>query len=374
MKSNCAAAVGEARPIVANPAEPRDRPVATRDVPGLADGAGGAYRGYVHASASFVIMTVLVNLVFILAALGGGLALFTARIARRVERELPPAGRFIDVPGARLHVVERGQGPALLLVHGLAGQLGNFTYGVFDRLAEQFHVVAVDRPGSGYSQRAPGASAALGAQADALVALIEALELGRPVVVGHSLGGALALALAQRRPDRVAGLALVAPLTHPAPVPTAFKGLMIASPWLRALAAWTVAAPANLVMRDKMLGLVFAPEPVPADFATRGGGLLALRPSHFIAASEDLAAIPQDLPAMTQRYGAMTLPVSILYGRSDHILDPHEQGEALAAELPGATLTLVDGGHMLPVTQPDLTARFIRDAAARALPMAKANT
>jgi pimeloyl-ACP methyl ester carboxylesterase len=318
-----------------------------------------------------LIVTVLIVVALALAAFGGALALFTARTARRVERALPPAGRFVEAAGARLHVVERGQGPALLLVHGLAGQLGNFTYGVVDRLAAQYRVVAVDRPGSGYSQRAPGASAALSAQADTLAALIETLELGRPVVVGHSLGGAVALALAQRRPERVSGLALVAPLTHLAPVPAAFKGLMIASPWLRSLVAWTLAAPATLVLGDRMLAQVFAPEPAPRDFGVKGGGLLALRPSHFIAASADLAAIPEDLPAMTQRYGAMKLPVSILFGRGDRILDPREQGEALAAELPGATLTLVEGGHMLPVTQPELTANFIREAAARAARTAK---
>ncbi|MGD0186694.1 MAG: alpha/beta fold hydrolase [Roseiarcus sp.] len=373
MKSAAAAAFVDARPIVVGAANPRDRTMATGDFSSLAGGCGAAYLAAVPARAPFVIMTVLLVLLFALAAVGGALALFTARTARWVERALPPAGRFVDVAGARLHVVERGQGPALLLVHGLAGQLGNFTYGVVDKLAAQFRVVAVDRPGSGYSVRAPGASAALSAQADALAALIEALELGRPVVVGHSLGGALALALAQRRPERVAGLALVAPLTHPAPVPQAFKGLMIASPWLRALAAWTVAAPASLVLRDRMLAMVFAPEPVPPDFGTRGGGLLALRPSHFIAASADLAAISEDLPAMMLRYGAMKLPVSILFGRGDRILDPRQQGEALAAELPGATLTLVEGGHMLPVTQPDLTAQFIREAAARASSTAKAD-
>lgn len=68
-----------------------------------------------------------------------------------------------------------------------------------------------------------------------------------------------------------------------------------------------------------------------------------------------------------QRYGTMKLPVSLLYGRSDRILNPHEQGEALAAKLTGARLTLVDGGHMLPITAPARTAQFIRDAAARAL-------
>ena len=70
---------------------------------------------------------------------------------------MPPIGRFVDLPGARLHVVERGQGPALLLVHGLAGQLRHFTYDIVDRLAAHYRVVALDRPGSAYSIRTPGA-------------------------------------------------------------------------------------------------------------------------------------------------------------------------------------------------------------------------
>jgi len=313
-------------------------------------------------------MTFLLVLVFVAVAIVGGLVLFTVRTVRKVEAALPPAGRFVDVPGARLHVVERGQGPVLLLVHGLAGQLCHFTYGIVDQLATQYRVVAVDRPGSGYSVRSPGTSAALGAQADVLAALIEALQLGRPVVVGHSLGGALALALAQRHPQRVAGLALVAPLTHMVQgVSPAFKGLEITKPWLRTIVAWTLAVPVSIAKRDELLGMVFGPEAVPRDYATRGGGLLGLRPSHFIAASTDLVAIPEDLPGIMQRYGTMQLPVSILFGRSDRLLNPHDQGEALAAELPGAQLTLVDGGHMLPITAPDRTAQFIREAAARAL-------
>ncbi|HME37565.1 MAG TPA: alpha/beta hydrolase [Steroidobacteraceae bacterium] len=300
-------------------------------------------------------------------ALCASLVLLTVRTVHRVEAMLPPAGRFIEVPGARLHVVERGQGPAVLLVHGLAGQLCHFTYGIVDQLAAHYRVVAVDRPGSGYSARIPGASAALGAQADVLAALIDTLQLGRTVVVGHSLGGAIALALAQRHPERVAGLALVAPLTHPVTgVAAVFKVLQIAKPWLRTLVAWTLAVPLGMARRDEMLGLIFAPEAVPSDFGTRGGGMLAMRPSHFIAACTDLAAIPQDLPGMVQRYGTMQMPVSILYGRGDAILDPQAQGEALAAELPGARLTLVDGGHMLPITAPDRVAQFIRESATAA--------
>jgi pimeloyl-ACP methyl ester carboxylesterase len=284
---------------------------------------------------------------------------------RQVEAALPPAGRFIDVPGARLHVVERGQGPALLLVHGLAGQLCHFTFGIVDELAAQYRVVAVDRPGSGYSVRAPGASAALGAQADVLAALIDALGLKCPLVVGHSLGGAVALALAQRHPQRVAGLVLVAPLTHPVrEISPLFTGINIATPWKRILVAWTLAVPFGIAKRDEVLNMAFGPESVPSDFATRGGGLLGLRPSHFVAACTDLAAIPTDLEVMTQRYATMRLPVSIVYGRDDRILNPREQGEVLAAKIPGAKFTLIDGGHMLPVTAFGAIAQFIREAAA----------
>jgi pimeloyl-ACP methyl ester carboxylesterase len=69
---------------------------------------------------------------------------------------------------------------------------------------------------------------------------------------------------------------------------------------------------------------------------------------------------------MAQRYATMQLPVSILYGRGDGILSPRDQGEALTAKLPGARLTLIEGGHMLPLTQPDRIAQFIREAAAGA--------
>ncbi|MCP1365812.1 alpha/beta hydrolase, partial [Halomonas sp. BBD48] len=86
----------------------------------------------------------------------GGIALvtllawgLTVWIARRVEAAIPPAGRFIDLPGIRLHVVEKGQGRPVILLHGIGGQLRHFTYALVDRLADDFHVVAVDRPGMG---------------------------------------------------------------------------------------------------------------------------------------------------------------------------------------------------------------------------------
>jgi pimeloyl-ACP methyl ester carboxylesterase len=295
--------------------------------------------------------------------------LFTAYMARKVEALLPPKGRFVDVPGARLHVREFDGGdpgaPAILLVHGLAGQLDHYTYGVTARLARRYRVIAVDRPGSGYSTRAPGTPADLRTQAAILAALIEHLALDAPLVVGHSLGGALALALALDHPRHVGALALVAPLTHMQDeVPPVFDGLTILSPLWRHLVAWTLAIPVSIKNSRAALDQVFGPEPVPHDFATRGGGLLGLRPGAFLSASDDLRALPDCLPAQQTRYGELDLPVTILYGRDDRILDPQAHGQALADKVRGARLELVEGGHMLPVTNPEATAAFILAAAA----------
>jgi len=315
-----------------------------------------------------LLLTLVLAVVAVLLAIAALLFLFTWRTARRIEAALPPTGRFIEVPGARLHVVERGErglGPSILLVHGLGGQLGNFTYGMIEPLARDFHVVAVDRPGAGYSTRTPGANADLPAQADVLAALIDKLGLERPLVVGHSLGGAISLALAIGHPERVGGLALVAPLTHPpGAMPPVFKALANQRSGLRTAVAWTLAAPMSIARSKQVLGIVFGPDPVPADFAIRGAGLLSLRPSHFIGASQDFGGA-QSLLELLPRYGELRAPVSILYGSEDRILDPKENGEAFAAKVPGTHLTLVPGGHMLPVTAVDTTVDFVRKAAAR---------
>jgi pimeloyl-ACP methyl ester carboxylesterase len=323
-------------------------------------------------------MTTLLILLLILLALltlvTAGLAWFTQRTARRIETFMPAKGRFVDVPGARLHLRESGNpdAPAILLVHGLGGQCAHFDYGVADYLAQRHRVIAVDRPGSGYSERDPATAADVSTQAAALAALIDTLGLRRPTVAGHSLGGAIALTLALDHPDKVGALALVAPLTHVQDTPPAvFKALAIESAWVRKLFAWTLATPGAIAGSRKVLAAVFAPEPAPRDFAVRGGGMLSLRPRQFLAASGDMQALPGHMPRVQSRYAELALPVAILYGRDDAILDWKKQGQGLVDKVAGARLQLVDGGHMLPVTQPQLVAQFVEQCAREALPARK---
>lgn len=299
-----------------------------------------------------------------LLALLAALALFAWTTNRRIDAGFKPQGRFIDVPGARLHVVDHGTGPVILMVHGLGGHVRHFTYGVEKLLSNNFRVIAVDRPGSGHSLRHQAAGASMQAQADALDALLDQLGVPQATVVGHSLGGAISLMLAARHPHRVKALALVAPLTHtPEGLPAPFRGLDITQPALRKFVAWTFAVPGFIARSPAIMTALFSPETHPKDFATRAGGLMSLKPSQFIAASTDLAAIPDSLPALEASYAHLKLPVAMLYGRGDLVLDPQLHAHAFVAKVAHTQLTLVDGGHMLPVTQVAQTAAFIEAVA-----------
>ena len=299
------------------------------------------------------------------ASAAGGLAWFNYSTRKKAEAAVPPDGTFVDIDGNRIHYVDRGprDGPAVLLIHGLGGQIRNFARPLVEDLERDHRVVLVDRPGSGWSVRAPGAPASLWQQADTMAKFIRALGIERPAIVGHSLGGALALTIAAEHPDVVRRLALICPLTQDEKdVPPVFKSLEIRSPLVRRLVANTVAVPLSVMNQEKILAEIFRPEPVPEDFPIAGGGALAARPEAFYQTSSDLVALEDQLPSLVERYPQIRVPVRILYGEEDNLLDPQRHGVATAAQLPDGRVELVPGGHMLPFTQPELVARWLRGA------------
>lgn len=311
-------------------------------------------------------MSSLLPLIAGSAAIAGVIAALVAwsgHIARRVDRTVPPDGEFREIAGRRLHVRDIGQGPPIVMIHGLAGQMRNFA-AVVEQLRTDHRIVLIDRPGSGHS---PGRGAdTLDEQAALVAALIDELGLDRPLVVGHSLGGAVALALALGHPERVGGLALVAPLTQvQEEVPAAFRGLMIASPLVRAALAHTLAIPMIRLRSAESREVLFAPEAVHPAFETEFGGAMLARPRAFYAASSEMTAVNGALAPLVVRYDQIRLPVRILFGAADQVLAAAVHGTRTAAAIPGARCTIVrNAGHMLPVTQPDRVVAFIRDACA----------
>ncbi len=132
-------------------------------------------------------------------------------LAKRAERRNPPQGRFITIDGVRLHYLERGSGPAVVLLHGLGSLTNEMTAsGIIDPLAADHRVIVFDRPGFGYSERPRGRIWTPAAQAALLRQALDKLGVSRPVIVGHSWGTMVALEMALRDPDRTAGLVLLA--------------------------------------------------------------------------------------------------------------------------------------------------------------------
>ncbi|WP_245525042.1 alpha/beta fold hydrolase [Mesorhizobium sp. M8A.F.Ca.ET.165.01.1.1] len=249
------------------------------------------------------------------------LLLATLWIAAKAERLVPPVGKFVEIDGNRIHYVDVGQGRPIVFVHGLGAQLHHFRHTAFGRLGPGYRLIALDRPGSGYSTRASGATGRLPEQAEIIRRFIESLRLERPLVVGHSLGGAIALTLAVEHPNAISGIALLAPLTHlETRTRQGFDLLYIPSRLLRRFMAYTVAIPASLRYVRPTMDFIFAPQAVPGDYMSGGGGWLGLRPGHYHATSTDVVAVEEDLGHIERRYGEIAMPAGILFGGADRVI------------------------------------------------------
>jgi len=200
------------------------------------------------------MIQLLIALVLMMLLAVVGLVWFTWNTKRGAEVAIPPRGRFLDLPGGRIHYTDEGTGPAIVMIHGLGGQMGNFNMALTPLLTGTHRVIVIDRPGMGYSTRAADAPANPRAQAETVVQLIDALRLERPLVVGHSLGGAIALCLAMEHPERTRGLALLAPLTQPPTGPIeAFSGLDIKGRAKLFAVSWLLAIPMSIRTAPQVL-------------------------------------------------------------------------------------------------------------------------
>ena len=298
----------------------------------------------------------------------GFFVLATRRLAREAEKRVPARGRFVSVAGNRLHYVEAGQGRPILFLHGLGGQLHHFRHTLFSRLAGDFHLFALDRPGSGYSVRAGGATGRIGEQAAIVAAFIDEIGLERPLVVGHSLGGGVALALALDHPDKVGGLALLSPVTHQeSAAPPQFAALSIRSPLKRRLLAHTTAIPMAMKHAPQTLAFVFGPQAAPNDYIIEGGGILGLRPSHFEATVMDFVALEHEVARYEARMEELDMPVGVLFGTADQVIRHEDHALPLAGRIKHFELELLEGvGHMPQFALPDRVEAFIRRMAEKA--------
>ena len=288
----------------------------------------------------------------VVAILGAARAM-TVLEAARAEAAHPPSGRLVEVDGGKLHVLELSAAAShdplpMVLVHGASGNLEDLRLALGERLAANRRVILVDRPGLGWSERPGGAADASPARQAALIAkALDRVGVERFVLLGHSLGGAVASALALAFPARVAGLVLLAPVTHPWKGGLAWHNAILSTPVLGPIFAHTIAVPLALLLLNRGVAEVFEPQPAPVDYLRRAAIRLLLRPAQFVANAQDIAALKPFVAAQAARYGEISAPTVILTGSADTTVSPHIHARAMAAAVPHARLVMLPGiGHM----------------------------
>ena len=299
-------------------------------------------------------------------AILGASALVNRQLAKRTERKNPPRGRFVETRGARLHVVERGQGEALVLLHGNGVTVEDLeASGLLALATTRYRVVAIDRPGFGHSTRSSGSVWTDEEQAKAIAEALTAIGVPRAIVFGHSWGCTVAMALALNHPERVSALVLASGYYYPSARTDAAASAMQSIPVLghvirHAISPWLARATWPLLVRK-----LFSPAPAPSKFDAFPKDM-AFRPSQLGASAADAALMVPDAALQSRRYGELKMPVVVIAGEGDRVVDFDDQSARLHANLPQSTLHRVLGaGHMIHYSATDEVMAAIDEAAAK---------
>ena len=284
-----------------------------------------------------------------------------------IEAEFPPEGELLDIEGVQVHALVRGTGPDLVLIHGSSGNLRDFSFALVDQLAERYRVIAFDRPGMGHTGRTNYEGESIFEQAALLQKAAARLGADKPIVLGQSYGGCVALAWAVDHPQAVSALVLVASATQPwdGPLPPLYRlnsstlGANIAVPLL------TAVVPRSRI--EAMTREVFAPDPMPEGYDRFVGAELAARREALRANAQHRASLLGEVRQMQPRYGALTLPIEMIHGDADPIVPLDIHGPPFVAQVASAHLEVLSGaGHLPHQTRIPDTIAAIDRAASRA--------
>jgi len=302
-----------------------------------------------------------------------------AGLAEKREREAraayPPIGQLLDVGGTQVHAWTQGTGPDLILIHGASGNLRDFTFDLAGRLSERYRVIAFDRPGMGYTDRLPGYGGYGSTkgeppleQAALLQAAAAQLGAWRPIVLGHSFGGAIALAWGLSAPEETGALVLLGGVALPWPGDLGTFYDLTGTALGGATAVPLIAALAPQSRIDKSIASIFTPQTPPPGYADYVGASLTLLREALRANGQQVLGLRPHIVEMSERYAAeLTMPIEIVHGAEDTTVPLSIHSEPFAALVSTAHLTVLEGiGHMPHHADPAATIAAIDRAAARA--------
>ncbi|QBF31717.1 alpha/beta hydrolase [Thalassococcus sp. S3] len=257
-----------------------------------------------------------------------------------------------------------GDGPDLVLIHGSSGNTRDMTFSLAPKLAERYRVIVFDRPGLGYTDRLNGDGASIFEQAELMAKAAAQLGAERPIVMGQSYGGSVALAWAVTQPDHIAALVPLAAPSNPWTTPLDPYYQVLTSWWGNLFVVPLLTAFVSDARVEETLEGIFAPQSAPDGYAEAVGAGLTLRRKSLRANAAQRANLLDEIKALQPRYGEINVPTEIVHGTDDTTVGLPIHSEKLVHQIDGAVLTRLAGiGHMPHhVDQDDVIAAIDRAA------------
>lgn len=267
--------------------------------------------------------------------------------------------QFIEVENLNLHYVETGKGRTVVLIHGNAGSTKDYQFGTLAKLAGKYRTIAIDLPGHGSSERKEK-SMTINEQATILHNALTLIGIKKPILVGHSWGGAVALAYALQYSGELSGLVLLAPAAYPDPESQSRMAALLDVPVLGDLAL-VVAKPfvSEKILKEQ-LETAFYPVPIPTDYfnAVKDEWLENKQIKTYI---NDENELNKSLQELSKLYNKLHLPVVIVTGDSDRVVIPQQNAYLLHKTIPKSKLIVLrKTGHQIPQLHPEAVLKAIK--------------
>jgi pimeloyl-ACP methyl ester carboxylesterase len=301
------------------------------------------------------------------------MALLNRHLAKKAEHDNPASGHFLDVNGVRLHYVDRGSGEPLVLLHGNGSMIQDFeSSGLIDLAAKNYRVIAFDRPGFGNSDRPRNVVWTPNAQAELIKRALAQLGVTATIVLGHSWGASVAVAMALKYPDLIRGLVLASGYYYPTARPDVVAMGAPALPLVGDILSHTVSPLISRAVWPLMMAKIFGPRSVPKKFEAFPKEM-ALRPSQIRASAAESALMIPDAFKFCNRYADLKMPVVIIAGEEDRLIDIDTQSARLHSDVPQSRFQRVaENGHMIQQTATDQVMAVIREVADASVELAAA--
>jgi pimeloyl-ACP methyl ester carboxylesterase len=291
-------------------------------------------------------------------------AFVNRHLGKKAEHDNPPAGQFLAVNGVRLHYVERGSGAPLVLLHGNGSMIQDFeSSGLINLAARNYRVIVFDRPGFGHSGRPRNVVWTPTAQAELINGALHRLDVSHAIVLGHSWGASVAVALALKYPELVQGLVLASGYYYPTFRPDVAVLSTPAAPLVGDVLRLTLSPLIGRLMWPLLVAKIFGPRSVPKKFEGFPKEM-ALRPSQIGASAAESALMIPDAFHFRDQYANLKMPVVIVAGEEDRLVDVDAQSARLHRDVPQSKFHRVPGiGHMIHQSATDAVMSAIDEVA-----------